>query len=181
MMQTIERLTSHGSAELCYANVDSLHISIRRENLDDFLSEQRGLINSGLGGLKIQATADKGYWFDVGRYWLFNDDGTVAMFKNRIFNHKGSSSAFSRNRRLSALRKAEMFSYVKKTYLSIENAFSYSKKVAPGPSLDTTKYLRYSFQEIKDLTVAGEAYGNEALSSKDLKISLFDKIATAEV
>lgn len=181
MMQTVERLTSHDTAELCYANVDSLHISIKRDNLDDFLSAQSDLINPGLGGLKIQATADKGYWFDVGRYWLTDTDGTVVMFKNRIFNHKGSSSTFSRKRRLSALRRNEMFSYVKKTYLSIENAFSYSKKVHTGPSLDTTEYLRYSFQEIKDLTVAGEAFSNEALRSKGLKASLFDKIATAEV
>jgi len=45
--------------------------------------------------------------------------------------------------------------------------------------LDRCEYNRYEFSEINDLDVAGEAYNNEILNSKKLKIDLYNKIATA--
>jgi hypothetical protein len=106
----------------------------------------------------------------------------VVLFKNILFNHKGSNAKFTRNRKLKFLCKGESFSYVKSIYASIENAFSYHKKVQKDDDeIDKYDYSRYDFSEINDLDVAGDTYNKEILNSKKIKIDLYNKIATVEV
>jgi hypothetical protein len=178
MIETIERFLSHNSVELCYSNVDSLHISILKSELNKFLSYNADYISDDIGGLKIQAIADKGYWFDIGRYWL-KKNGAVTLFKNKIFNHKANTKEFSRFRLVKFVYSGNLFHYVKTRLLRIENSFSFSKKLEPKGGIDTLNYFRYSFGEIQDLNVAGDSYNKETLRSKRIKIDLFDKIATA--
>ena len=67
---------------------------------------------------------------------------------------------------------------MKTVYASIENSFSYHKKVQLSNNVDRYDYDRYNFDEIVDLDVAGEAYNNEILNTKKFKIDLYNKIAT---
>ena len=68
LLQTVERFLRHPTVELCYANTDSIHISIAKNQFEAFLDIHNDLFSEDLGELKIEAIGDKGYWFDVGRY-----------------------------------------------------------------------------------------------------------------
>jgi hypothetical protein len=180
MIKTIEKLLGHNTVEICYANIDSIHISIKSENVVSFFKSFKGIISERLGDFKIQAISDRGYWFDVGRYWLFKDNN-VNLYKNAIFNHKGSCSKFSRNRKIKIICENEKFKYVKSAYASIENAFTYHKRLQLNDDVDKIDCFRYRLEEIRDLDVAGETYNQEILNSRGIKISLFNKLATGEV
>ena len=175
LLKTIERFLRHRSVEICYSNIDSIHISIQKNELDDFLNDNQDIISDRFGDLKVQSITDSGYWFDVGRYWLLNNN-QVIQYKNIIFNNKFSPIKFEKYRKINQVVKGEMFNYSKVIYSSIENSFSYSKKL----TIDKVNFERYSFSEIKDLTVAGDTYCNEILLNKLEKISLFDRLATDE-
>ena len=72
--------------ELCYCNIDSLHISIPSDKEELFKEAIKDLISpTELGKLKIESITNRGIWFEPGRYWLFNDNKLV-NFKNTIFN-----------------------------------------------------------------------------------------------
>jgi hypothetical protein len=180
MVKTIERFLRHSSVEICYSNIDSLHISIFKDEVDNFLLKHSDIISDKLGDLKIQAISDKGYWFDIGRYWLIKDK-SVILFKNILFNHKSKKTKFSKNRELKFICKGEFFSYVKSIYVSIDNAFSYHKKINIDDEIDRYNYNRYYIVEVFDLNVAGDTYNNEILKSKKIKMDLYNKIATVGV
>lgn len=177
MVQTIEKFLSHRSVEICYTNVDSLHISILKSEVTNFLEEHKDIISNKLGHLKIEAISEKGYWFDIGRYWLISNN-SVDIFKNSMFNHKSNKTAFISNRKLKILHKSKIFSYVKISYANIYNSFTYHKKVMHTESLDNYNFKRYNFNEINNLVVAKHSYTKEILRSKKLKIDLYNKIAT---
>lgn len=177
MVQTIKRFLKHNSVEICYTNIDSIHISILTKEVSNFLTSNGDIISDKLGHLKIEAIADKGYWFDVGRYWLIKD-GNTALFKNIIFNTKNKTDEFIRNKKINILCKNPIFNYTKTAWLSIYNTFQYHKKVNYS-NLDNWDYTRYTFNEIKNLNVANISYTKEILRSKQSKIDLFKNIATA--
>lgn len=177
MIETIEKFQSYDSVELCYANVDSLHISIKRSELQGFLSKFDYIISDRLGDLKIQSISDRGYWFDVGRYWLIGD-GIVTLFKNVMFNYNCNPNKFLSKRKLKIVCNGKLFSYVKNIYMNIENSFSYNKKLTADESIDNYDFVRYHFHEVENLNVAGDSYINEVLNSKQIKTDLFYKIAT---
>jgi hypothetical protein len=87
MMEKMLRIVRN--AELCYANVDSLHFSLPLDSLDSVM----GLLQSGaselMGGYKIEAIAKSGLWLEPGRYWLYSDE--VLKFRNRSISHQGSA------------------------------------------------------------------------------------------
>lgn len=177
MIKTIEKLLSHKSVEICYANIDSIHVSILSKELDQFLHEFNYLISNKLGGLKIESISNRGYWFDVGRYWLFSEKNLV-QFKNVIFSHKGSINCFVKSRCFKIHVKTQALSFVKTIYFNIYNSFNYGKKIKIYSNFDTIDYKRYNFDEISDLVVANKSYCNEMFRSKEIKINIFDKIAT---
>lgn len=77
-------------AEICYTNIDSLHISINEENIEDFKNYFKEELNKNiLGKFKIEGIFDTGLWFDPGRYWLLNKTDkityTVEQFKSMVF------------------------------------------------------------------------------------------------
>ncbi len=177
MVQTIEKFLLHESVEICYTNIDSLHISILKSEVDNFLLTHKNMISTKLGHLKIESRSEKGYWFDVGRYWLISD-GRVDIFKNSFFNHKANKTEFVKNRKLKFIYRSKIFSYVKVAYTNIYRMFTYPKSIVEDKSLDNFNYKRYSFKEIENLDVAMDTYSKEALRSKKLKVDLYNKIAT---
>lgn len=172
MLQTIESFISFRTVEICYCNIDSIHVSIEKEYLKQFLDEFKSIINGEIGSLKIESIADRGYWFDVGRYWLFKNN-KVIQHKNILFKNFNSSNIFSKWKEIKIPIKSKNFNYVKTTYPLIYNSFSYSKKLNKK-----FNFLRYHYEEIKSLDVAFDSVNNEILDSKSIKSKLFDKIAT---
>ncbi len=159
MLQTIERFQQHNSVEVCYINIDSIHISIQKKELDKFLIKHKNIISNELGDLKIESISEKGYWFDVGRYWLISNK-KVDIFKNSFFNQKNNSNKFVFNKKLNYISISPQFTYVKTVYTNIYKAFSYHKKIV-NPNLDKIDFERYNFEEIYDLNVAQSSYTQE--------------------
>lgn len=179
MIQTIEKFLQYESVEICYCNIDSLHISIKKDKVDNFLSKYSYMISNKIGDLKIETIANKGYWFDVGRYWLI-DYKDVKLFRNTLFNHLGNQETFLKSRIFKRLRKLDNFAYVKTIYLNIYKSFTYNKKITFNDSLDYKNMVRYNFEEIKNFDVACSSINKEILKSNNNKIKLFNKIATVK-
>jgi hypothetical protein len=175
MIQTIEKFLQHNSVEICYINIDSIHISILKTEVDNFLEKHNEIISNKLGDLKIESISEKGYWFDIGRYWLISNKN-IDLFKNTIFNRKGNHQNFVKSSKLKFISKGSIFNFVKVAYTSIYNAFSYHKKV-----IDNDNYKRYTFSEINNLDVASDSFDKEILNSKKIKKNLFNRIATVKV
>lgn len=178
VMKTIERFLSHDSVELCYSNVDSIHISIKKIEVEKFFERHKDLISDDIGCLKIQAIADQGYWFDVGRYWLKKNE-KVILFKNKNFNYKGAKNEFVSKRKILVLSKSDAFSQVGYKFSNLENSFSYSKRVKVGPNTETVEFERYSFAEVESIMAADITEANEMMKSKKLKVDLFQQISKA--
>lgn len=179
LMQTMERFLSDGGVEICYANVDSLHVSIATSDVHGFLERHKDLISTELGMLKVQAIADRGYWFDVGRYWLKTNE-TVVLFKNIGFNHKGASSEFVTKKRRYVVHNADAFVQVSSHLVNMSNCFSWSKQIRITNDVRTQDFDRYEYSEIATPESANRTEANEILKSKKLKIDLFRRLSGKE-
>ena len=179
LMKTMERFLSDGAAEICYANVDSLHVSVAKSDVDGFLNRHKDLISPKLGMLKVQTIADCGYWFDVGRYWL-KTNGSVVLFRNIGFNHKGAKSEFVTKRRKYVVHNTDAFVQVSSYLVSVSSCFSWSKRIRTRGDLCSMDYERYEYSEVATPESAHRTEANEILKSKKLKIDLFRQISGSE-
>lgn len=175
LLQTLERFLGQRSVELCYANIDSIHVSIHRDELASFLKQNHDIISDQLGALKIEAIADQGYWFDVGRYWL-KKDGEVVLFKNKGFNHKAAPDPFVCRRKVSDFVETPTFTHLR-TYVSkLENTFTYHQRLEFRTSQES-RFVRFRYEEIKELPSANLTEAREQLSSMKAKVELFRRIS----
>jgi len=175
LLTAIERFVAYDSVEICYANIDSVHLSIARDRLDGFLRHFEDLIGDSLGQMKVEAIAERGYWFDVGRYWLLKD-GQVVQFRNKGFNDGRSQDKFVTRRRAYMQHEAEAFSHLRPFVMHLENSFSYTKKLGPTSS-GTTDFVRYSIEEIENSAAMNATEGAEMLRSRVRKAELFARIS----
>lgn len=175
LLAAIERFVAYDSVEICYANIDSVHLSIAKHRLDEFLRHFEDLIGDSLGQMKVEAIAERGYWFDVGRYWLLKG-GRVVKFRNKGFNSGRSEQAFVTRRLAYAHHEAEAFSHLRPFMMHLENSFSYTKKLGPE-SGGTTDFVRFSIEEIKTSAAMNATEGAEILRSRARKMELFERIS----
>lgn len=175
LLAAIERFVAYDSVEICYANIDSVHLSIAKDRLDGFLRHFEDLIGHSLGQMKVEAIAERGYWFDVGRYWLLKG-GRVVQFRNKGFNHGRSQDAFVARRRAYAHHEAEGFSHLRPFVRRLEDSFSYTKKLGP-PGSGTTDFVRCSIEEIKTADAMNATEAAEMLRSIWRKVGLFEKLS----
>lgn len=175
LLKTLERFLKYRSVELCYANVDSIHISILRDELEGFLEQNRDMISDQLGTLRVEAIADQGYWFDVGRYWL-KKEGEVVLFKNKGFNRKSALGPFVCRRKVSNFIDTPTFAHLHTYVTKIENAFSYHKRLEHRTSKES-RFVRFGYEEIKELHAANLSEARERMSSMKAKIELFQRIS----
>lgn len=176
MVQTLERFLSQPSVEVCYTNIDSIHLSIHRDQLDTFLERNQDIISDELGALKVETISDKGYWFDTGRYWLMKN-GEVVLFKNKGFNNMVASTPFVSRRRIKKLVDTETFTHLHTYTITIENSFSYHKKLENRQPLES-KFVRFNYEEIQEPHIANLTVAHEQLNSKKKKINLLSRIAS---
>ncbi len=175
MIKTLERFMSYRTVELCYANVDSIHLSLHRDEIDGFLQQNHDLISDQVGALKVEAIADRGYWFDVGRYWLKKND-EVVLFKNRGFNHNATTEPFVCRRKISNFIETPTFAHLRSHVMKIENSFTYHKRLESVTSQES-RFVRFRYEEIKELNAANLTEAREQMSSMKDKIELFQRIS----
>ncbi len=181
MMALIEKLLLVESLEVCYANVDSLHISIAtvdERQLSDLLSSD---LSREMGGLKIEAVATSGYWSDLGRYWLIGEAGVV-KYANVLFRTKTTKHPFVDNRLIRRLHSLDGFKYVQPFFLRIQKTFSYKKRLAKHmyQYLDSVDYYRYDISDVSSASVASSSVGGEMMDCYYVKSALFSEVATVQ-
>jgi hypothetical protein len=175
MLQTLERFLSYSSVELCYANVDSIHLSIHRDEVDGFFEQNQDMISDKLGALKVEAIADQGYWFDVGRYWL-KKDGEVVLFKNKGFNQNAGQNPFVCRRKVSNFIETPAFAHLRTYVMKMESSFTYNKRLEHRTSLESL-FVRFRYEEIRELHTANLTEAHEQLSSMKAKVEMFQSIS----
>jgi hypothetical protein len=179
MIQLIEKLYTLSSLELCYANVDSLHISIDKndeENLYNLLSSD---ISENIGGLKIEAIASSGYWFELGRYWLLNTNNII-KYSNFLFNNPHSKYSIITKRRIKKIVSLYGYGYVKNFTMNIYKTFSFKKVMEGLDCFDNIKYRRYHLDDVVIASVASTSTSKEMVRSHSSKASLLEELATVE-
>lgn len=175
MYNLIERLQGYSGVSVCYSNVDSVHVSVEKSKVDQFFENISDLIGIESGKLKVEAVADRAYWFDVGRYWLFKE-GEVVAFKNATIHHKGSISPFSYARTIKRLTRFHGFSHVSKARVTMNNVFSYRKRVSVGGNEERIRFQRLSFPEIMTKNQSAASVSKEIKESKQLKLNLVQEV-----
>lgn len=179
MMALIERLLSVNSLEICYANVDSLHVSIANSDEQRFRDVLSGDLSREMGGLKIQAVATSGYWSDLGRYWLL-DSNSVVKYANVIFKTNATNNPFVDRRVIKRLHSLYGFTYVQSFFLRIQKTFSYKKRLIPSLCLDKVDYCRYDLSDVASASVASSSVAREMMDSYHVKSALFNEVATVQ-
>jgi hypothetical protein len=179
MISLLDRLSAIDGLEVCYVNTDCVHVSIERSRLEALLEAITADLSDEMGSLRVQCIADRGYWFEPGRYWLIRD-GEVVKFANKGFNHPGATRKFLGRRRIRCAFRGKFVNFTVDKFLSIDRSFSYAKRLSE-PAIDTQDCERYIYREVSCLEVAGDSVEHEMARSKGVKLVLFDRIATGEV
>lgn len=171
LFKMMRKLINFNTVELCYCNIDSIHISLESRYKKAFFEEFKAYIGSDMGQLKVETITDNGYWFDIGRYWLI-DNKDVRKFANISFNRQGYVEPFIFNKKIHKHIKGELIEYSDISYRSVMSSFSYKKRL----DIDSNTFERYSFSEIKDLSVAKQTYLNEKRLTNKLKSHLIKSL-----
>ncbi len=82
LLELMERVLALGiDIHICYVNIDSIHFSVPKEQIDMVVERLAGDASDAMGSFKIEAVTSHGLWLEPGRYWLYSDQ--VEKFKNR--------------------------------------------------------------------------------------------------
>tara|TARA_B110000908_G_C10256571_1_gene455951 strand:- start:1017 stop:2834 length:1818 start_codon:yes stop_codon:yes gene_type:complete len=176
MLKTLELVLAFDGIEICYANTDSIHLSVPKRDLSGFLADIQYLISDDLGRLKIQAISEQGYWFDIGRYWLANKNHLV-YFKNSGFNSKGSLNPFTRVSQRTEITRGEFFNNARPYYVNINEEFSFNKRIE-NLTEKNINYRRYAFSEIEGIDRLLKTKEKETLASMPVKFKIFNEISS---
>lgn len=179
MIKLIEKLYKIDSLELCYANVDSVHISINKNDVDSLYNLLSSEISDNIGGLKVEAVASSAYWFELGRYWLLNAKNIV-KYSNYLFNQAHSKEHITTRRRIKKAASLYGYRYVKSFNMNIYKTFSFKKLLKPIDNIDNISYERYGLEDVLSASVASTSVSKEKVRSHSLKSSLLQELATVE-
>lgn len=144
--------------ELCYINIDSLHISIDKENKDKILKllEEKQVLGKELGQWKLEAVADKGLWFEPGRYWLYNNNNKLVKAANIVIYDGKEESYLNESRKITYIDefgfKAKTPHYVYFGFVSKEiraNNFKRVNSLDLENRIKITKIKRIEFKNLK--------------------------------
>lgn len=162
-----------GYTELCYANIDSIHVSIPNNKEQEFVNAMEPFIGTDCGQLKIEAIGDAGYWFGIGRYWILNNK-RVIKHANSVFNINSQTSLLADSLKFLKLKKYGKLRASTIRTLTLENSFSGAAKVCSQIEPNFIRYERFETPEnvcqIRDIKM------NEKFRTKKLKKFLFDEL-----
>lgn len=82
LLKLMERvLKLNPDVDICYVNIDSVHLSVLTSELDNILELLQAEASEEMGAFKIEAVTAHGLWLEPGRYWLYSKN--VEKFRNR--------------------------------------------------------------------------------------------------
>ena len=171
MMKTIELLKQFPNLDICYINVDSIHVSIKRHDLNEFNNflQKNNLLGEKLGQLKIETVADYGLWVSPGKYWLYSNS-EIIQSRNSCLQQPFDNN--SHNIRLSQkkviLQKTDEYIVPNIIDIIIRKTFSVRKKL----NEQDNRFERFTVDEIKNITTDYEKhqksiFTNEIISLKN--------------
>lgn len=171
LLRLIEKLYEIEGCQICYANIDSVHVSVLADKVSHFESEISNLVTSRDGGLKIEAIGDEGYWLGLGRYWIFNK-GDLVKYANATFNINSNSSPFSEKLTYTVLKNSLGLHASSYKTVCLGSSLSATSKICKNIDIGCIKYERFEKPvhswEISDLKK------EEKYLTKNLKKDLFD-------
>ncbi|ELP3325816.1 MULTISPECIES: hypothetical protein [Vibrio] len=173
MLTLLEELLRIDKIELCYINTDCVHVSFPKDSEKDFWEKTQHLVGGELGKLKVEAIADSGYWFDVGRYFLF-DKGKVVKFSNSGLNHRGNTKPFLLTKPMVMHYKSSTFSHVTKVYSHFSNLLTYSKKLVQKNGY--SDYARFTAAQILEPTSLALLEQEERENSSVIKLETYHSL-----
>ncbi|WP_076410618.1 hypothetical protein [Shewanella sp. UCD-KL12] len=170
MLSLLEELLSMDKIELCYINTDCVHVSFPKDLVEDFWEKTQHLVGDELGMLKVEAIADTGYWFDVGRYFLYHN-GKVVKFSNSGLNHRGNTKPFLLTKPVVMHYKSHTFSHVSMLYSHFSNLLTYSKKLIQKNG--GSDFERFTVAQILDSASSALLDQEERDNSSAIKIETY--------
>lgn len=176
MMQTIEYMEAFSGLEVCYCNIDSLHISIPNERTEEFHRYVAPLVGTELGKLKIETEAEQGYWFEPGRYWLISNR-KVVLFKNQGLNKHYNNEPFQDSISYYKTYEEDGFTMPVKCRRDIVSVLTYKKKLSNISDASNLLYERYGIDEILTVSKSQESIDSEIKNSSVMKLDLFYDLA----
>lgn len=173
MMQTIDLFHQFPELEICYCNIDSIHISLPAESISEFYRFAAPLIGEDMGKLKIEAQADQGYWFEPGRYWLIREN-SVVLFKNQGVHNPYVDNPFQDGRSYYKIFNEDGYSVPIKCRKDIAGTLTYKKKLRVNDAASNMNFERYRVEDLASFSQIQHSMLQEIESSSGIKIDLFN-------
>lgn len=176
MMQTIEFMSQFPELEVCYCNIDSIHVSLPKESIHSFYEYIAPLMGNDMGKLKMEIQADHGYWFEPGRYWLIRDNAVV-QFKNQGVHNHYVDDPFQDGYSYYKTYKDGEYTIPVKCRRDIAGTLTYNKKLITTAEPDHRFFERYCTEDLASINDIQNSLMREIQNSAEVKMDLFAEIA----
>lgn len=174
MLELLEKLLEFDGLDVCYINVDSFHVSISVEKKEAFYKHFSEILSpSELGKLKVEAVSERGYWIELGQYYLLTAD-EMDKYKVGKMKSPGNKAAVQSRRVLKGIMSDLGINYIVNRNMKIQNSFTYKKKTIIEEQ--EVKQLRFDSQQIANVSQREYLISQEIVVSKPLKLRLLKKI-----
>lgn len=175
ILRCFEHILQFSGAEICYSNVDSVHVSVPDNRRQMFLEHMQPRLGERLGDLKLEATAKKGVWFEPGRYWLFSNN-RVVKYRNLGIRTKWNPAPFSMARRHFATQAQFGFLTPKSYYITFMRSLSYRRKLKSKSPIIHLSFDRFCLEEIQGALKWMSSIKKETQRSASVKKEIFHKM-----
>lgn len=132
-------------------------------------------INDKCGGLKIETIADKGVWFEPGKYWLFSGN-QVVKFRNKGIRGKHWQDPFTLSKKYIIPFKYKGSILPKVHYINFMQSLSYRRKIVCRKNLQHIEFDRFRIEEISSPKNWLSSLSKETLNSAKLKHEVFSEM-----
>lgn len=169
MLKTINELSKMKDLDICYINIDSIHVSIKRKDLSLFWYKYADLISNDLGKMKVEAIADRGVWLDIGRYWLYKDEKAV-LYRNILFNRPYLNNPFIKKTTIKKIVKFHDFHYIENIRIKLIDCLRMHKKL--NLHNDHIDIIRFNQSDFIDLNI----YKKSKIENLSQNIDVYERI-----
>lgn len=189
MLNTLEYIMNFKEClpEICYVNVDSVHISVPTEYAEKLkkymiegkladTTEDKEKNTPQLGKLKLENEVDKGIWMSPGRYWLIKEN-KLENYVNALMNIKRIHAIAPPVKTFDIRRTIdEDLAFLSQKKITIGKCLSFSKKLSATKDDNNQQFERFSYNEIKDYKSIEETIEAEKLRSSSRILDLYHSI-----
>ena len=174
MLKLLQRLSSYPDLQICYVNVDSVHISIPAAHEKNFFEVFNNAISEKtLGKLKIEAVSKSGYWLGLGHYYLASDQ-ELNKFKTGMVKSPGDDRPVQYRRILKTIREEEHLKFISSSMLHVGNTFSFKKETVFKIKIIEQKRIELNL--LLDEIKREQFLCDEISRSKQFKLELLDRL-----